>query len=373
MEHSAAAIFSVSVPDMRKNNFNAVRLLGACFVMAGHMAAVMGIAVPGIGSQRIELTGVQILFIMGGYLIAKSWQRDPHAGRFLLRRFLRLWPPFAVMILIMCYITGPLLSNLGATGYFHSWWKAWLMNLRFYPVFAQPGVFENNPMPLVTNGSIWTMPVEAAAYLLAPVMMLLCHGKGKKAVIKAGVILTVLLVPDLILSINPAPRYVFYGTDWVAGYHLMVYFAIGIFCSFDEVKGWFRLQAAPIAIFLILLTTTFTRARAQQIVWLTCLPYLVFSFALAEEPLFSKLGSRLELSYGIYLYGFFYQQLVVLWNMNYHLQWNYMACLTVSMTMSAATAAVNCILVENPLTKLTRRITGAWMERGKERRHPERG
>ena len=348
---------------MRNNNFNFIRILAACFVMAGHMSATMGIAVPYLGSQRIELIGVQILFIMGGYLVAKSWNRDPHVGRFLLRRFLRLWPPFAVMVIIMCFVSGPLLSSLGVQGYYASWWIAWLKNLRFYTVFAQPGVFENHPMPLVTNGSIWTMPVEAAAYLFAPIVMLAFAGREKKPLVKTGVILAVMIVPDLILTVNPAQQFVFYGTDWIAGYHLIVYFVIGIFCSFDSLKPWFRLQAAPIAIFLILLTTMFTHARWQQVVWLTCLPYLIFSFALAEKPLFSKLGNRLELSYGIYLYGFFFQQLVVMWNQTYKLQWNYMICLGVSMLLSSGAAILNCVLVENPLQKLSRKLTSAWKNR----------
>lgn len=333
----------------------------------------MGTSVPTLGSQRLELIGVQILFIMGGYLIAKSWARDPHVGRFLIRRFLRLWPPFAVMVLLMCFITGPILSNLGPNGYFASWWKAWLKNLRFYSVFAQPGVFEYNPMPLVTNGSIWTMPVEAMAYLVAPIMLLICKGKGWKSLFKAGSVLTVLLIPDLILTINPAPNYVVYGTDWVAGYHLIVYFAIGIFCSFEELKPLFHLQMAPIMIFFILLTREFIHARWQQIVWLCCLPYLVFSFALAEKPMFSKLGDKFELSYGIYLYGFFFQQLVVMWNLKYRLQWNYVFCLVISMSLTIAVAVINCIFIEKPLMKLSRYITETWRTRQNAHQHSEEG
>lgn len=367
VEHSAAAIFWVSVSFMRKNNFNLIRLLAACLVLAGHMGPILGIASPTLGSQGLHAVGVQVLFAMGGYLIANSWRNDPNFGRFFMRRFLRLWPPFAVMVLLLAFVAGPLLSTLGPKGYFASWWTSWLKNLRFYSMYAQPGVFENNPMPLVSNGSIWTMPVEAAAYVITPILMLLFLRGRSRPFLKAGILTTIFCAADTALIASGAQPFVFYGTDWVAGFHLLTYFVIGIFCSFEELRKVLHLQAAPIFLVLILITTEIRSAALQWVVWLISLPYLVFSFALTEKPLFWKLGAKIELSYGIYLYGFFFQQLVVFWCLKYGRSWSYIICFGISLALSAGTAVLNCILIENPLLKLSRRLTAAMKNQEKSR------
>ena len=345
----------------RENNFNFIRLCAAFLVMAGHMGAIMGEPVPGAGSQQLQNIGVQILFLISGYLVANSWRRDPHAGRFLLRRFLRLWPPYAVMVLLMCFVVGPYLSELGKQGYYDSWWRAYLDNLRFYTVYAQPGVFANNPLPLTTNGSVWTMPVEALTYLLMPLLMLLLSVGGRKRYsFRAMAILTAIVcIPDLVFGWNKSLRVVFYGTNWAAAYTLIAYYFIGVLCSFEEMRPLFQLQAAPVAVLLMLLTTVFRYPHTQEAVWLITLPYLVFSFALVERPLFAKLGSKHELSYGIYLYGFFFQQLVVLWDQQYQLNLSYMSCLGISLGLTAIAAYLNCLLVEEPVLRLSRKLTAA--------------
>ncbi|MCR5091053.1 MAG: acyltransferase [Oscillospiraceae bacterium] len=340
-----------------KNNFNFIRLLGAILVMTGHMGVILGGPVPSLGSQSLHQIGVEILFIMGGYLIASSWIKDPHPGRFFLKRFLRLYPPFAVMILLLCFIGGPILSELGVRGYYGSWWKPWLNNLRFYPVFAQPGVFLNNPLPLVSNGSIWTMPVEAFAYLMTPVLLFFCRKCGQKSFFPLGFFTALFFAADLFLIWKGNPVFLFYGTDWVSAFHLLVYFVIGMSCSMESVKTRFHLQLCPIFLFFILLTPEFGSAWFQQAVWLCSLPYIVFSVALADEPVFWKLGRKTDLSYGIFLYGFFFQQLVEQWNITYSLAWNYMSCLAASMLLTVLTAWLNCVLIENPVLRLSRKLT----------------
>ena len=358
---------------MRKNNFNLVRLLAACLVMAGHMGSIIGGPVPTLGSQGLHAVGVETLFIMGGYLIATSWKNDPHLGRFFLRRFLRLWPPFAVMVLLLAFVGGPLLSSLGPAGYFQSWWTDWLKNLRFCIVYAQPGVFENNPMPLVSNGSIWTMPVEAAAYVLTPLLMCLFFREKGKPCLAPGILTALCILADLALIRWKVPPVVIYRTDWVAGAHLLVFFVIGMFCSLEGMKRVFHLQAAPCILFLILLTTEIRSAAAQQAVWLISLPYLVFSIALAEKPLFWKLGTKIELSYGIYLYGFFFQQLIVSLSQQLGLGWGYMLCLGTSLALSAGAAALSSLLIETPLLKLSRGLTSAWKRREETPKQFEKG
>ena len=139
---------------MRKNNFTMVRLVATVFVFAGHMGVLLGGQAPLLGGYGLHELGVAMLFLISGYLITMSWLSDPDPLRYGIRRFFRLWPPFAVMVLIMVFLAGPLLSDLGVSGYFKSGYQAYLQNLRLFIVYYQPGVFSGLPLPNTTNGSL---------------------------------------------------------------------------------------------------------------------------------------------------------------------------------------------------------------------------
>ncbi len=356
----------MQVPDDRKNNFNLIRLMSALCVLSGYMGPIVGL--PGIllGSQNLQNTGIHILFLIGGYLAAESWRRDPHAARFLLRRFIRIWPPCALMVLLMCFVAGPLLSDQGAHAYFHSWWKNYLLNFRFYIIYSQPGVFAGNPISQVTNASLWTLPVGAFLYLLTPVLMITLSFFDRKqdSFLTFGILTALLCAADVLYGWKSELHLIVYATDWAAAYHVIVLYVIGMLCSFDKMKTVFNLQYAPLALLAILLTTLFQYPQSQQLVWLFALPILVFSFALARKPLFRQFGLRYDLTYGVYLYGFFFQQLVSQWNTQLGKNWSYAECLILSLLMTLPVAFLNCVLVENPLRKKTEQYLRDWKEHG---------
>lgn len=343
------------LPASRENNFNMVRLVAAFLVMAGHMGQILGVAAPVVGSFALHTLGVSVLFLMGGYLITQSWLSDPHPLRFAVKRFFRLWPPYAVMILLMTFVAGPLLSSLGAQGYLDSWYRAYLDNLRFCITYSLPGVFEGLPVPGVVNGSLWTMPVEAALYVLTPLLLVLVGRQGcRKGSFPALCCLTAVMCAfDLWLRRHPEITLIFYATDWVAAYHLMVFYVIGVLFTCEEMKRLLRLEVAVLGLLALPLVQS-SYPLLQQACLLVVLPYFVFSFALSPRPVFSRLGRRLELSYGVYLYGFFFQQLVVSWKQQYDTGWGYLTCLGISLLLTLMAAALSCLLVENPTNRLCR-------------------
>lgn len=44
--------------------------------MAGHMAYIGGYTLPTLWGEGIQALGVKIFFLIGGFLIAKSWESD---------------------------------------------------------------------------------------------------------------------------------------------------------------------------------------------------------------------------------------------------------------------------------------------------------
>jgi len=106
-------------------------------------------------------------FALSGFLVAGSALRIQETGRFLLNRALRIFPALSVETLLSAFILGPVFTSL-------TLWQ-YLTNPEFYRYFGNmvgwvyyflPGVFENNPLPRVINGQLWTLPPEFWCYFL---------------------------------------------------------------------------------------------------------------------------------------------------------------------------------------------------------------
>lgn len=344
----------------KNNNFTMVRLIATLFVFAGHMGVLLGIQPPLLGGFPVHELGVGLLFLISGYLITVSWLSDPTPVHYGIRRFFRLWPPFAVMILLMTFATGPLLSGLGAEGYFQESYKSYLLNLRFFIVYSQPGVFSELPYPNVTNGSLWTMPVEAFLYLLTPFLLTVLRVKyrSRKSFCFTAALTAVCVGVDLYLRVfDPGARLIFYGTDWIAAYHLAVFYMIGILYTYQEMQNRLNLQVGCGAMCLLLISQSFGTG-AQYVLLYLILPYAVFSFVFAPKPAFGRLERMPEISYGIYLYGFFFQQLTIAFGRQHGINLSYLQALILSLIPTVAAALLSCFLVERPAMRF-----GRWLIR----------
>lgn len=342
----------------RNNNFSFVRFAAACSVFMGHMGITLGIDPPYIAGITMHELGVMTLFLIGGYLITKSWLSDPHPIRYAIRRFFRLWPPFAVFVLIMVFITGPLISSLGVRGYFEGPFTLYLKNLRFTPVFYQPGVFENVPEACSTNGSLWTMPVEAAVYILTPLFLTLIRIKQtpKRSFRIIAALAGAAIAADIILRVFFLHvKVVFYGTDIVSAHHIIVMYIIGILFTYDEVKKLLNMQIACAA-FCIMLLFQMTADPLRHLALYILFPYIIFSVVFAANPVFSKMDKKMDLSYGIYLYGFFFQQFVVSLLIQYQVDMSYSEVLAICAVPTLIAAILSYYLVERPMIRLGRNL-----------------
>ena len=155
---------------VRANAFDLLRLIGALlvivehsWVLTGHGAPMSGRTGSGFGS-----IGVGIFFLTSGYLISTSWVTDPSPRRYAIRRALRIYPAYLVVIVGSTFVLGPLLTSLSTPDYFgHAGTWGYLgRNLAVFPVtYDLPGVFGTVPQPHVVNGSLWTIRVEMLCYL----------------------------------------------------------------------------------------------------------------------------------------------------------------------------------------------------------------
>ncbi len=161
-----------NVAQNRDNNFNLIRALAAVAVLVSHAHPIaLG---PGAAEPLKALTGyslgnisVQAFFVISGFLIAQSYERSRTRTRFVVARFLRLWPGLIVSILLVALVLGPVVTTLPAAAYFgdSGTWAFVARNITLLSVqFHLPGVYEELPYTAV-EGSIWTLLYEALCYV----------------------------------------------------------------------------------------------------------------------------------------------------------------------------------------------------------------
>jgi exopolysaccharide production protein ExoZ len=160
-------------------NLQAVRALAAIGVMVFHF----GLMPPTSLAFRVGASGVDIFFVLSGFIIAHSASGSPR--HFLVHRLIRVIPAYWIATLIAALFT---LQNMDLTGAF-----GWLVQSLFY----LPGP-QGRPVLIFVA---WTLVYELAFYLLYWIAL-------RFAVRRAPIIaLALLLVFALIrIPIGPGPR-----------------------------------------------------------------------------------------------------------------------------------------------------------------------
>lgn len=148
-------------PDFRVNNFDLLRILAATQVLIVHSMHRLEIPIP-LWLKPLEwFPGVPIFFVISGFLVSASFERQQQIGRYFKNRFLRIFPGLwvcvavtAVLVLALGYRPAHLMDFL--------WLPLQFVGLIFTPHFLQQfgtGTY---------NGSLWTIPIELQFYLMLP-------------------------------------------------------------------------------------------------------------------------------------------------------------------------------------------------------------
>lgn len=216
----------------RDNNFNLIRFMAALCVMIGHMSFIAPGPLYIFLGNGIQIMGVRTIFLLGGYLISKSWSSDPHVLRYAVKRAFRIWPALIVFTLGVTLVAGPILSVLPAGEYFRNpaTWQ-YLGAIGFYISYGLPGVFADVPYAGVVNGSLWTMPLEVALYVLVPLVLWLVSRRPwrRHASLLTAIFVGLYVVAAVLrCAVFPQWRMVIYGLDVAQFLVLGVYYMLGM-------------------------------------------------------------------------------------------------------------------------------------------------
>lgn len=286
-------------PVDRRNDFDALRLAAALAVLVGHAWPLTGVpAAPRLGGHLIYHDAVYVFFAVSGFLITSSWMRSPRPLGYLRNRALRILPALAVVVLVTVFVLGPLVTT--STGYFAepaTW--GYLGNIALVAQYELPGVFAGNPVGAV-NGSLWTLGAEVACYLGVLVIGLLVR---RGAALAFAALLVALVVASLVPDALP------HGVAAVTT--AMAFFAGGAVLAHPRATPFVRLAPALVALAVWLAVGMLWIDAGKVLAWFV-VPYVVVALGTRSTPIMRAAGRFGDFSYGLYLWGFPVQQLVVL-------------------------------------------------------------
>ena len=284
------------------NNLDALRLVSAVAVIVGHSFTLTGIAAaPRVLGIPIHSLGLYAFFAISGYLIATSWHRNPALVPFLINRSLRIFPALLVVVVVTVVLIGPAVTSLETAQYFRSdVVYQYLLNLVLTAQYELPGVFEFGHRSSAVNGVLWTLGLEFTCYLVVAIIGLLLRTRSSWGYLVFGVIAVgfALLPGEAPGSTWMGPA----GTTWV-------FFAVGALLSRVPAR-WLDPKVLVIVLPLWIATATLVPGMTIVVAWLA-LPCVMIAAGRASTPGVRRVGRFGDLSYGMYLWGFLVQQLVI--------------------------------------------------------------
>jgi peptidoglycan/LPS O-acetylase OafA/YrhL len=287
----------------RNHQFDLLRILFAICVLLSHAAEVTD----GNKSREIlarlthsDMTfgalGVDGFFLLSGYLIVKSWMRNPNLLDYMRNRILRIVPGYLVAAILSTIAVGLLAP--GVEHFFRDIDIRYFHSLVALGSPATPPVFPGSIYPLV-NGALWSVQYEFRCYVLVAIFGL--SGILKKPLIwlaMTAFLMTSLIRPfplfhwhKFFYSLIGEPKFVFYLTG--------IYLLGGCFFLF---KIPFRPPLAAGAVAAIVAFRIFDPLHIQFAL-VVFGGYLMFYFGQMSVKFLDWMKNVPDISYGIYIYG----------------------------------------------------------------------
>jgi peptidoglycan/LPS O-acetylase OafA/YrhL len=331
------------------NNFGALRLLFAFLVILSHSPELVDgdrsreILTRMFGTLSFGELGVDGFFLISGYLITQSFQNSNSAVEYVAKRVLRIYPGYVVAYLLCVFAVGPLVGGQ-------------IIELSGIQVLIEIiglrgpemlGVFPGTPGPPLLNGSMWTIAYEFRCYLLvlAAGLVGLLSRKGIVALLTIGALALSAVQPN-IWGWFPGRLMAFSGYPNTIARFAGIFACGALYYLYrDRIRYDWRLAVLAAFGLIALMFSSFLAQAAIAILG----GYILFWFAFnVRSPNLAAIGRKVDISYGVYLYAWPVQKLLIWWHPGIS-PW---LVLVVTMAIVSPLAFGSWYLVEKPFLNL---------------------
>ncbi|MGF1426347.1 acyltransferase family protein [Kitasatospora sp. LaBMicrA B282] len=353
----------------RENGFGLLRLLLALSVIFAH-AEPLGFAKLDLGLAQTRgqssLGGIAVggFFVLSGLLITRSGMRLSPA-RFAWNRAIRILPGYWACLAVTVFVLAPLVAY--HQGRLDGFWshpqgpwdyvKAnWGLGIDQWGI---SGLLDHTPYKTAFNGSVWSLAYEVFCYLAVGAFAALGILRRARWVVAASVAGLYAILMSTVLT-YPHLQAPLYASNGLGGWRfpllgsldlstlvpLVLMFGLGALAELYRERLPMNGVAAVLALGLFLGSAHY---GGLQVIGMPAFAYLLIWLAARMPRPLTRIGTKVDLSYGIYIYAFPAQQCLSLFHLN---RWGYAPYTALSIAVSAAAALLSWYLVEKPALRL---------------------
>ena len=310
------ARWSARLSDKEDNAFDAIRLLLATLVVFSHSFFLIAnrldsepLSLLTHGQTNSGALAVYMFFAISGFLVTRSYLLTANLPRYLAKRVARIVPGFWVATFVACVILAPLVADAPSSFFGAQKWPALIAQAMALRQVDVSGILSGNPVHLI-HGTLWTIKYEFDCYLGVALLGSLGLLAPRRAWAAYAVIMGALIAGRMgwihlptfdhgiqALLISSPDQWPYLFPFFVAGSAFYVYR--------DYVP-----KLLPLCFVAILLIVISSMSGGLYWVLLIGATYLVVYAALSASVKMEMFGRRVDLSYGVYLYGWPVGQLV---------------------------------------------------------------
>lgn len=289
----------------RDNSFDLIRHFAALLVLWTHHYPLSGYQSPlFLGWDTYGFVAVTIFFSISGYLMPSSFFNAGDFMTFMSKRCRRIFPGLIMCTFIMCYVIGFMFTSQNKWSYLFSLstLKTWIL---FFSFSGRPieGVFSNFIFKDAINGSLWTLALEFGWYLTIGLALSYTYSWRSIFFFFMGAIIFTFLikishfVSDFAFYVVPMSYFAMFG----------IAFTTGAFMSLTKAT-WSPFKW-PLFFIALLFLLIFKGRPELPIFGTMSLTFLTIMIGTNFSDRF--INGKFDFSYGIYIYAFPIQQLVI--------------------------------------------------------------
>jgi peptidoglycan/LPS O-acetylase OafA/YrhL len=322
----------------QNNCFDTIRHCAAFLVLYSHHHPLSGLKEPTIPKwDTYGFLAVTIFFAIAGYFMPASHAASSGFMPFMARRCRRIFPALIVCSFIIVYVIGSVFTRTDIASYLLS--KEQLRNFIGFSAFLGqpiPTVFADFIYKDAIDGSLWTLPVEFAWYIvLGTCLSFSSSWKTAAALLASSAIIVVVLL-------TTRSDYAFYGVS-------LSYFALfGVSFATGALLGMTRDCWRPYRLYLVLVSILFLvmlRGRPEiQVLGTASIAILTVIAGSSFADVLIR--GRFDISYGVYLYAFPIQQIVI-----NRLTSEFYTSITISAILTALAGTASHFFIERPFLR----------------------
>lgn len=320
----------------KKNSFGFLRLIFSCGVAVSHLPILLGQSVPKFWGEIFGRNSVECFFIISGYLLGNSLTTHSSPGRFLAKRFLRIFPSLFSCLIITSFVVSLFFRDSSVISSVKSIWTYVSLNsLIWSRTFTIDSAFIGNSKPQIINGSLWSLGFEIQCYLVLILLFVAC--KSVRLASIAGLFFSyaglIVFSSNFHLQLSSLMAFFFWG---------------GLLSTLNGVKRTQLLivLACILFSFYIAISCTFPNFR----IWIGS-GLLSFAIVVLGNSNRVSIPERRDISFGIFLYHFPLQQMIAYLFLD---GYSFLFCTALSLSLLAFCGFCNRFIIENRIVELVR-------------------